>query len=130
MNARIPVLLLLGLFVLPLAAGCAAGINSVDKGSPMDWFWTGFIAVTSLGVGFLIGATMTRSGSGQLSHRSHRHRRRTGIGWKRLGQRIQAGTRQGLDEWRSAGNAEQPDWGDLSRRIEERILDEMHKYND
>ena len=130
MNARIPVLLLLGLFVLPLAAGCAAGINSVDKGSPMDWFWTGFIAVTSLAVGFLIGATMSRSGSMQLNHRSHKHRRRTGIGWKRLGQRIQAGTRQGLDEWRSTGNAEQPDWGDLSRRIEERIIEEMRKYND
>ena len=130
MNARIPALFLLGLLVLPLAAGCAPGVKSVDKGSAVDWFWTGFIAVTSLAVGFLVGATTARSGGLQLSSRRHRSHRRNEGGWKRVQQRIQDGTSRGLTEWRSAGNAGHPDWGDLSRRIEERIFEEMRKHHD
>jgi hypothetical protein len=63
------------------------------------------------------------------SHRHH-HRRRTEAGWSRISERIQAGTSQGLAEWRSAENATDANWDDLSRRIEQRILEEMRKHHD
>ena len=132
MNARIPVLLLLlGLLILPLAAGCA--YNSAEPGGPADpsdWFWIGLIAVITFVVGFLVGATASRNGGIRVSRHSHRHRRRTDAGWNRIAQRVKDGTSQGLTEWRSAGSAEQSDWGELSRRIEERILEELRKHHD
>ncbi|MBM3330961.1 hypothetical protein FJY68_03805 [candidate division WOR-3 bacterium] len=131
MKARTPFLLLLGLLVLPLAGGCGSGRDpAAIKGGPSDWFWTGLIAVISLAVGFLIGATMSRSGGLQLSHRRHRSRRRTESGWNRISQRIKDGTSQGLADWRNSGSSENPDWADLSRRIEERVIEEMRKHHD
>lgn len=92
--------------------------------------WPVLIAVLSFFAGFLAGATMSRSGGLQLSSRRPRHRRRTETGWKRITQRVKDGTSQGLAEWRSTGNTERPDWDNLSRRIEEQILNEMRKHHD
>ena len=136
MNAQIPVrLLLLGLLMLFLAAGCAS-VNASDNaeiaGSALsfDWSWSILIAVLSFVAGFLAGAVMSRSGGIQLTHHRHRHHRRNEAGWNRVRQRIQEGTRQGLAAWRSAEHTEDADWGDLSRRIEERILEEMRNHHD
>jgi hypothetical protein len=136
MNAQIPArLLVLGLLALLWAAGCApADVRyGADTAAPADssaWLWDGVIAVLAFVVGFLVAATMSRAGGVRLSSRRHRHRRRTEAGWDRVGQRIRAGTEQGLAEWRSAENIADPDWGRLSRRIEERIVEEMRKHHD
>jgi len=136
MNAQIPArILLLGLLVLLLAAGCDPGYvrhNAAtgERADSWDWLWTGVIAVIASVVGFLVGATMSRNGGIRLSFHRHRHHRRNAAGWNRIAQRIQDGTKQGLAEWRSAGHAEDADWGDLSRRIEERILKEMRDHHD
>jgi hypothetical protein len=128
-------LLLFGLLILPLTAGCAANNAryNAETGGPADsWggFWSILIAVLALIVGFLVGATVARNGGIRIStHRHHRHRRAQ-AGWDRIARHIQDGTKQGLAEWRSTGRAEEPDWGDLSRRIEERILEEMRKHHD
>jgi hypothetical protein len=134
MNAKAPARFFpLGLLVLLLAAAFAPGsvaYGQTGGGVNPAGGWPVLIAVLSFFAGFLAGATMSRSGGLQLSSRRHKHRRRTETGWKRLTQRVKDGTSQGLAEWRSTGNAEQPDWGDLSRRIEERILDELRKHHD
>jgi len=135
MNSRIPILLLFGLLALTVAAGCetssvrynAATGERVDS---WDWLWTSVIAVTAFVVGFLAGATMSRDGGIRLTHHHHGHRRRSEAGWNRIRQRIQAGTSQGLAEWRSAGHTGDANWGDLSRRIEERIIEEMRSHHD
>jgi hypothetical protein len=135
-NARIPArLLLLGLLALLLAAGSAsAGVrfhmDSDKPTSPPAWVWDGIIGILSFVVGFIVAATIARSGGIRLVSRRHGHRRRTEAGWNRIGRRIRAGTEQGLTEWRSAGNANDPDWDDLSRRIEEHIFDEMRRNHD
>ncbi len=136
MNPKLAVrLLLIGLLVLPLAAGCAADTsrNSAEPGrTPYVWgdFWGIVTAVLIFGMGLLVGATVLRRGGIRLSSPRHRHRRRTEVGWKRIRQRIQDGTKQGLAEWRSEGRPEDADWDDLSRRIEERILEGMRKHHD
>jgi hypothetical protein len=130
MNTRISALFLLGVPVLLLGGGCASRLDAPLAGGSDDWFWPGLTAVICLSVGFLLGATMSRGGGLQLSQRRHRHRRRTESGWNRISQRIQDGTNQGLADWRSSGNAEHPDWDDLSRRIEGRIVEEMRKHHD
>ena len=129
MNAQIPVrLLLLGVLVL-LAAGCA---ETGGQGKSSDGFWGTLLPILTLIVGFFVGAMVLRDGGIRLSSHSHRHkhRRRTEAGWNRIRQRIQDGTKQGLAEWRGAGHTGEADWGDLSRRIEEHILEEMHKHHD
>jgi len=136
MNARIPVrFLLLGLLVLPLAAGFAPGnvVYGAETGGSAQSSaatWTVVIAVLAFAAGFLAGATMAKSGGMQLNLHRHRRHRRNAAGWNRIAQRIQDGTRQGLAGWRSTGQAGDADRDDLSRRIEERILDEMHKHHD
>jgi len=137
MNAQIPVrFLLLALLALFLAAGCEPGyvrynrVTGEPMGSGVDVWYTLITAVVAFVVGFLAAATMSRNGGIRLSLHRHRHHRRTEAGWNRVRQRIQDGTRQGLTEWRGTGQAGDPDWNDLSRRIEERILEEMRKHHD
>jgi len=136
MNAKLPVrLLLVGLLALSLTTACAADTtryNAEPARTPDVWggFWGILTAVLIFGMGILVGATLLRKGSIRLSSHRGRHRRRTEAGWKRVRQHIQEGTKQGLAEWRSTGRAEEPDWGDLSRRIEERIFEEMRKHPD
>ena len=134
MNSRIALrLLLFGLLVLPLAAGCAPEPRYPAEGgssSSGGWLWSALIGVLAFIIGFLVGATMSRNGGIRLGHHRHHRHRRTEAGWNRISLRIQDGTKQGLEEWRGAGHAEDADWGDLSRRIEERILEEMHKHHD
>ena len=134
MNSRIAVrLLLLGLLVLLLAAGCAPEPRYPAEGgssSSGGWLWSVLIGVLAFIIGFLVGATMSRNGGIHLARHRHGHHRRTEAGWNRIAQRIKDGTSQGLTEWRGAGHAGDADWADLSRRIEERILEEMHKHND
>jgi hypothetical protein len=77
-----------------------------------------------------VAATMSRMGNFLRPSHRHHHRRRTEAGWSRISERIQAGTSQGLAEWRSAENATDANWDDLSRRIEQRILEEMRKHHD
>gem|GEM_PF-1370921 len=77
-----------------------------------------------------IAATMSRMGNFLRPSRRHHHRRRTEAGWKRISERIQTGTSQGLAEWRSAEHEGNTDWDDLSRRIEQHILEEMRKHHD
>jgi hypothetical protein len=91
-------------------------------------FWVILIAVLTFVVGFLVGATVSRNGGIRISTR--RQHRRNAAGWNRVHQRVRDGTKQGLAEWRDTWRTEDPDWGDLSRRIEERILAEMHKHRD
>lgn len=137
MNAQIHVrFLLLGLLMAVLAAGCATGYVRYDTttGAPIasgaDIWHTVITAVIAFVVGFLVAATMSRNGGIRLSLHRHRHHPRNTAGWSRIRQRIQAGTSQGLAEWRSVEHTGDADWGDLSRRIEERILEEMHKHHD
>jgi predicted PurR-regulated permease PerM len=137
MNARIPVrFLLLALLAVFLAAGCEPGyvrynrVTGEPTGSGVDVWYTVIAAVVTFVVGFFVAATMSRNGGIRLSLHRHRHHRRTEAGWNRIREHIQAGTSQGLAEWRSTGHAGDADWADLSRRIEERILEEMHKHHD
>jgi hypothetical protein len=134
MNSRIAVrLLLFGLLALPLAAGCAPEPRyPAEDGSSSSggWLWSILIGVITFIIGFLVGATLSRNGGIHLTHHRHGHHRRTEAGWNRIAQRIKDGTNQGLTEWRGAGRSEDADWDDLSRRIEERILEEMHKHHD
>jgi len=136
MNAQIPFrLLLLGLLALTLTAGCEPGsvrYNAAtgERVDSWDWLWTGVIAVVAAAVGFLVGATMSRSDGFRLTHHRHRHRRRTEAGWNRIRQRIQAGTGRALAEWRRVEQTGDANWGDLTRRIEERIVEEMRDHHD
>ena len=135
MNSRIAVrLLLFGLLFMPLAAGCASDNTRypADGGSSGSggWFWSALIGILAFIIGFLVGATMSRNGGIRLGHHRHHRHRRNEAGWNRISLRIQDGTRQGLEEWRGAGHAADADWGDLSRRIEERIVEEMLKHHD
>ncbi len=136
MFARIPGRLLpFGLLVL--SAGCqteGARYNSETAGlTDSSGFWTVLIAVLTFIVGFLVGATASRNGGIRIFSHRHHHHRRTQAGWDRLARHIQEGTKQGLSDWRSlghTGHAEDPDWSELSRTIEERVLEEMHKHHD
>jgi|WetSurMetagenome_2_1015567.scaffolds.fasta_scaffold94173_3 hypothetical protein len=135
MNAQVPVRFLpLGLLVLFLTVGFAP-VNVAYGAEPgtvssSAGGWSVLIAVLSFVAGFLAGATMARSGGLRSSSHRHKHRRRTEAGWKRVQQRIQDGTKQGLADWRSTGRTEDADWSDLNRRIEERIIEEMRKHHD
>ncbi len=130
-------LLLPGLLVLPAVTGCQTaatryGSDSAVAADQSGWFWIVVIAVLTLIVGFLVGATVSRSGGIRLFAHRHHHRR-TKAGWDRLAGHVREGTRQGLTEWRSLGHSgheEDPDWNELSRAIEERILEELHRHPD
>jgi hypothetical protein len=137
MNAQIHVrFLLLGLFTAVLAAGCGTGYVRHDPttGAPItsgaDIWYTVVTAVVAFVAGFLVAATLSRNGGIRFGLHRHRHHRRNNAGWNRIRQRIQAGTSQGLAEWRGTQQTGDADWADLSRRIEERILDEMRKHHD
>ena len=136
MSTLFPARLLLGLLVLLLTAGCATtgAPATAEPGGPDNpgaalWY-TLVVAAVAFVVGFLVAATTALNGGIRITSHRHRHMRRTEAGWERVSRRIEAGTRRGLAEWRSAGHAEDPDWEDLSRRIEQRILDEMRKHHD
>jgi hypothetical protein len=135
-NARIPArLLLLGLLALFLTAGTASAgvrfhVDSDRPSNPPVWVWDVLIAVVAFVAGFLVAATIARSGGIRLTSRRHGHRRRTEAGWNRISRRIRAGTEQGLTEWRGTERVGDADWGNLSRKIEECILDEMRNNQD
>jgi len=126
-------LVLFGGLILPLAVGCVGSARyNAGAGEPADpWsgFWTILLAILVLIVGFLVGATATRNGGIRISTHRHHHRR-TQAGWNRIARDIQAGTKQGLADWRGAGHGEDGDWDDLNRSVEERILEEMRKHRD
>lgn len=127
MSARIRVRLLpLVLLVLPLTTGCATG----GATNPEDWFWTIMTAVVTFIVGFLVAAMMSKEGGIRISTHRHRHHRRTQAGWDRMAKHVGDGTTQGLADWRGAGHGADGDWDDLTRRIQERIFEEMRKYHD
>jgi len=136
MNAQFSVrLLLLGLLVLTLTAGCGPGYvryNAAtgERTDSWDWLWTSVIAVVVFVVGFVVGATMSRNGGIRLTHHRHHHRRHTEAGWNRIRQHIQTGTDQALAEWRRVEQTGDANWGDLTRRIEERIVEEMRDHHD
>jgi len=132
MDSRI-LILLLGLLVLSLTAGCATNNARYtgEGGGPVNsWsgFWNILLPVLTFVVGFIGGAMMVRGDGVQLRH--HHHRRRTEAGWHRISQHISDGTQRGLAEWRSAGQTSEPDWDDLGRRIEENITAELRKHHD
>ena len=77
-----------------------------------------------------VAATMSRMRNFLRPPHRHHHGRRTEAGWNRISERIHAGTSQGLAEWRSAENTKDANWDDLSRRIEQHILEEMRKHHD
>ena len=127
---------LFGFLLLLLAAGCstASAADPADTGAPAnsgtDLWYTLITAVIGFVVGFLVAGAMSRMGNFRRSAHRHHHRRRTDAGWDRISERIQAGTSQGLAEWRSAEHAGNTDWDDLSRRVKQRILEEMRKHQD
>ena len=134
MNAQVHVRpLLFGLLVLLLSAGCAVdgGRYNPETGGPANpWggVWAVLTAVLTFVIGFLAGATMLWNGGFRRRHRHHRHR--SEAGWDRIALRIQDGIRQGLADCGGAARAHDADWTQLSRRIEERIIEEMRKHGD
>jgi hypothetical protein len=154
MNAQIPArILLLGLLVLLLAAGCAPGNAryGVDSGRPANFWaglWHGLIIIVTFVVslftsdvgvyepnnvgwgynlGFLIGC-MISLGGGARSVR-HRHMRQREPDWDQVGRHIGDSVKDGLASWRTQERPAESDqdWDELGRKIEERIREEMKK---
>jgi hypothetical protein len=125
-NAQTPArLLLLGLLVLFLAAGCAPGYNS-RTGEPMssrsELWSTVLIGVVAFVVGFLTAATMSVGGG---LRRSHHHRHHTHVDWDRVSNDAAAVIRKELAEWRSAEHKEAANWDEFGHRLEDRLREEL-----
>jgi hypothetical protein len=153
MNARIPArILLLGLLVLLLAAGCAPGNvrYSAETGKPANFWaglWHGLIIVVTFVVslftkdvgiyethnvgwgynlGFILGCCMSLGG---VARGTHRRRRRHEPDWDRVGRHIGDSVKDGLASWRAQERPAESDqdWDELGRKIEQRIREEMKK---
>lgn len=157
MNVQIPArILLLGLLVLLLAAGCAPGNvrYSTETGKPANFWaglWHGLIIVVTFVVslftkdvriyepnnvgwgynlGFILGCCISLGGGA----RSVRHRRRRwhDADWDRVGRHVGDSVKEGLASWRTQERPAESDrdWDELGRKIEERIREEMRKNRD
>ena len=150
MNAQIPArILLLGLLVLLLVAGCAPGNvrYSQETGRPANFWaglWHGMIIVITFivslftkdvgvyeannvgwayNLGFIFGCCISLgSGARSLTHRKARKR-----DWDEVGDKIAAKVRAQFDD---EMKREEPDWDEFSRQVETRIRDEFKKWKD
>ena len=158
MNAQIPArVLLLGLLLLLLAAGCAPGNArySVETGRPANFWaglWHGLIVVVTFivslftrdvgiyeshnvgwayNLGFILGCCISLGGAARSAvHRRHKHRREPD--WDQVGRQIGDSVKEGLSSWRQQERTSESeaDWDELGRKIEERIREEMKKARD
>ena len=150
MNAQIPArILLLGLLVLLLAAGCAPGNArySIDTGRPANFWaglWHGLIIIVTFivslftsdvriyevnnvgwayNLGFILGCCMSLgAGARSATHRKARKR-----DWDEVGDQIAAKVRAQFDD---EMKREEPDWDEFSRQVETRIRDEFKRWKD
>jgi hypothetical protein len=153
-NAQIPArILLLGLLVLLLAAGCAPGNvrYSTETGKPANFWaglWHGLIIIVTFVVslftkdvgvyepnnvgwgynlGFLLGCMISLGGG--IRSTTHRRRRWHERDWDRVGRHIGDSVKEGLASWRTQERPAESDqdWDELGRKIEQRIREEMKK---
>jgi hypothetical protein len=144
-----PKILLAGLLLLILVAGCAPGNArySQETGRPANFWaglWHGLIIIITFivslftsdvriyesnnvgwayNLGLILGCCMSL-GAGA---RSVRHRKAKKRDWDEVGDKIAAKVRaQFADEMKR----EEPDWDEFSRQVETRIRDEFKKWKD
>jgi hypothetical protein len=152
MNAQIPArILLLGLLVLLLAAGCAPGNvrYSAETGKPANFWaglWHGLIIIVTFivslftkdvgvyepnnvgwgyNLGFLLGCMISLGGGARSATRRHKHRHEPD--WDKVGDQLAAKVRAQFDD---EMKREEPDWDEFSRQVEARIREEMKKNRD
>ncbi len=144
-----PKVLLVVVFVLALAAGCAPGNErwNAETGRPANFWaglWHGLIIVVTFivslfannvgiyepnnvgwpyNLGFLLGAMIALGGGARSACRNKKQR---APDWERIGRTIGDGIRKGLKSWRDErSEPAEPDWDELGRRIEQRVREEL-----
>jgi len=146
-------ILLAGLLVLALVAGCAPGNvrYSQETGRPANFWaglWHGLIIIVTFivslftrdvgvyeannvgwayNLGFILGCCVSLGGGARGVVHRKKHRREPD--WDKVGRQVGDSIRDSVASWRKQERPAESDqdWDELGRKIEERIREEMRK---